>query len=392
MLSGTDNSVVNPSVSDPGAVMADRRLVLRSTTGTSVAVTAGVAMLLLAACGSNSPSTASPASSTPGSPPAAQSSAESAPSADTSAGGSSASAAGGSSASAAGGGTLGSVGSGAASSSSASPAGGSSGSGAASPSAGPAGSLGAECSPAQLKTTTPNLLTIATSEPAYEPWMVANDPTNGKGFESAVAYAVADRLGYPKDKVRWKRVGFDEAIVKQEGWDFDINQFSIDDKRKKVVDFSSGYYDVSQTVITVKGSPLDGATTVAAIKKAKLGAMNGTTSLNAVNDVIQPAQKPSVFDDNALAAQALQSGQIDGLVVDLPTAFYIANAQLKDGVIVGQLPGTANKKEQFGLLLAKGSPVTACATKVVDALRADGTLAKLTKQWLGGKDAAPALK
>lgn len=236
------------------------------------------------------------------------------------------------------------------------------------------------------------MLTIATSEPAYEPWMVDNDPTNGKGFESAVAYAVADRLGYPKDKVSWKRVGFDEAIAKQEGWDFDINQFSIDDKRKKVVDFSSGYYDVGQTVITVKGSAVDGVTTVAALKRANLGAMNGTTSLDAVNDVIQPAHKPSVFDDNALAAQALQSGQIDGLVVDLPTGFYIANAQLKDGVIVGQLPGTADKKEQFGLLLAKGSPVTACTTKAVDALRADGTLGKLTKQWLGGKDAAPVLK
>ena len=236
------------------------------------------------------------------------------------------------------------------------------------------------------------MLTIATSEPAYEPWMVDNDPTNGKGFESAVAYAVADRLGYPKDKVSWKRVGFDEAIAKQGGWDFDINQFSIDDKRKTVVDFSSGYYDVGQTVITVKGSAVDGVTTVAALKRAKLGAMNGTTSLDAVNNVIQPADKPSVFDDNALAAQALQSGQIDGLVVDLPTGFYIANAQLKDGVIVGQLPGTADKKEQFGLLLAKSSPVTACATKAVDALRADGTLGKLTKQWLGGKDAAPVLK
>jgi len=384
--------------------MADRRLVLRSATRTSVAVTAGVAMLLLAACGSSSPSTAAPGSS-----PAAQGSAGSAPSADASAGGSSTSAAGSD--------TLGSVTSGAASpsgsASSGSASSGSASSGAAAPgaaapglsgsassgsasagsaSAGSAGGLGAECSPAQLKTTTPNALTIATSEPAYEPWMVDNDPTNGKGFESAVAYAVADRLGYPKDKVSWKRVGFDEAIAKQEGWDFDINQFSIDDKRKKVVDFSSGYYDVSQTVITVKGSPLDGATTVAALKKAKLGAMNGTTSLDAVNEVIQPAEKPSVFDDNALAAQAMQSGQIDGLVVDLPTGFYIANAQLKDGVILGQLPGTANKKEQFGLLLAKGSPVTACATKAVDALRADGTLAKLTKQWLGGKDAAPVLK
>ncbi|WP_084614682.1 ABC transporter substrate-binding protein [Nakamurella lactea] len=254
------------------------------------------------------------------------------------------------------------------------------------------GAVGGACVPDQLKTTTPNVLTIATSEPVYEPWMVDNDPSNGKGFESAVAYAVADQLGFSKDQVTWTRVGFDEAIVKQDGWDFDINQFSIDDTRKKQVDFSSGYYDVSQVVITVKGSSIEKATTIAELKDAKLGAMNGTTSLTAVNDVIKPTNKPNVFDDNALAAQALQNGQIDGLVVDLPTGFYMVGAQLKDGVMVGQLPGTASEKEQFGLLLAKGSPLTECATKAVDALRADGTLQKLTDEWLGGKDVAPELK
>lgn len=222
--------------------------------------------------------------------------------------------------------------------------------------------------------------------------MVDNDPASGKGFESAVAYAVAGELGYTKDQVSWKRVDFEEAIAKQEGWDFDINQFSITDARRKVVDFSSGYYDISQAVITVKGSKIAGATTVAALKDVKLGAMNGTTSLDAVNDVIHPSSRPNVFKDNSLAAQALQNGQIDGLVVDLPTAFELVGAQLKGGVLVGQLPNTASAKEQFGLLLAKGSPITNCATKAVDALRANGTLAKLTTKWLASKGNAPVLK
>ncbi|MDQ2847511.1 MAG: ABC transporter substrate-binding protein [Actinomycetota bacterium] len=246
--------------------------------------------------------------------------------------------------------------------------------------------------PAQLKSAAADKLTIATSQPTYEPWMVGNDPTNGRGFESAVAYAVAGELGYTKNQVSWKRVDFEEAIAKQEGWDFDINQFSITDARKKVVDFSSGYYDIAQAVITVKGSKIAGATTVAALKDVKLGAMNGTTSLDAVNNVIKPSNRPNVFKDNSLATQALQNGQVAGLVVDLPTAFELVGAELKGGVMVGQLPNTASTKEQFGLLLAKNSPMTGCATKAVDALRANGTLAALTAKWLGGKGNAPILK
>jgi len=249
------------------------------------------------------------------------------------------------------------------------------------------GSAAAGCDPAPLGTAKSGTLTIATSEPVYEPWMVGNDPTNGKGFESAVAYAVADKLGYPKDEVAWTRVGFDEAIAKQDGWDFDINQFTITPERAKVVDFSSGYYDVTQTLITVQGSPISGATTVAAVKDAKLGAMNGTTSLQSIQTVIQPTQQVAIFDDNAVAAQALQNGQIDGLVVDLPTAFYMTGAQLTNGQVVGQLPGTDSATEQLGLLLAKDSPLTPCVTQAVDALRADGTLAALAAQWLTGAGA-----
>jgi polar amino acid transport system substrate-binding protein len=251
--------------------------------------------------------------------------------------------------------------------------------------------LPADCSPDQLQTAKSGTLTIATSEPAYEPWMVDDDPTNGKGFESAVAYAVADRLGFAKDEVTWARVNFDEALNNQSGWDFDINQFTITDDRRKQVDFSSGYYTVAQTVITVDGSPIGDANSLADLKDAQLGAMNGTTSLDAINTVIAPTKVPQVFDDNALAAQALQNGQIDGLVVDLPTAFYMTGAQLTDGKVIGQLKTASGEAEQLGLLLAKDSPLTTCVTAAVDSLRTDGTLDALAEKWLAGADTAPVL-
>ena len=253
------------------------------------------------------------------------------------------------------------------------------------------GTAAADCSPGGLPTLADGTLTIATSEPAFEPWMVDNDPTSGKGFESAVAYAVAEQLGYPADEVTWTRVGFDEAIAKPDGFDFDINQFTITEDRKKQVDFSSGYYTVAQTVITVDGSPISDATTLAALKDAKLGAMNGTTSLQAITATIDPSTAPQVFDDNSLAAQALQNGQVDGLVVDLPTAFYMTGAQLDNGKVIGQLKAESGDAEQLGLLLEKDSALTACVTAAVDALRDDGTLDSLETQWLAGTGTAPVL-
>ncbi|RIJ77883.1 amino acid ABC transporter substrate-binding protein [Nakamurella silvestris] len=257
---------------------------------------------------------------------------------------------------------------------------------------GTASALPADCVPASLATKTAGKLTIATSEPAYEPWMVDNDPTNGKGLESAVAYAVADKLGFAKGDVTWIRVGFDEAISPApKKFDFDINQFTISAKRAESVDFSSGYYDVTQTVITVKGSPIEGKTSLADLKGAKLGAMIGTTSLDAIAATIAPTSEPAVFKDNALAAQALQGGQIDGLVVDLPTAFYMTGAQLTDGLIVGQLPAVGDAGEQLGLVLEKDSAMTSCTTAAVDALRADGTLADLAAEWIADGASAPVL-
>jgi len=259
-------------------------------------------------------------------------------------------------------------------------------------SASPSGSASATCDPASMKTRTAGTLTIGTDKPAYEPWFSGDDPSNGKGYESAVAYAIADQLGYAKDKVTWVVAPFNTVIAPGEkAFDLDLNQVSISDERKNAVDFSSGYYDVRQAVITYKGSPIDGKTSVADLKDAKLGAQVGTTSYTAATEQIKPSQDVAVFDTNDLAVQALQNKQIDGIVADLPTAFYMTSAQLDDGVIVGQLPAVGSTPEQFGAVLDKGSPLTACISQAVDALRADGTLDTLVAQWLSTQG-APELK
>ena len=236
------------------------------------------------------------------------------------------------------------------------------------------------------------VLTIATDEPAYGPWFDNNDPANGKGYEAAVAYAVADELGYSKDKVEWVRVPFGNVVAPGcRNFDFDINQFSITEERAQVIDFSTGYYDVTQAIITVAGSKIANAKSIADLQGAKLGAQVGTTSYATITDVIKPTQEASVFDTNDVAKQALANGQIDGLVVDLPTAFYITAVDLENGKIVGQFPAQAGG-EPFGLVLSKGSWLTADISKAVDKLRADGTLAKIEDQWLAAGVDAPVLK
>ncbi|MFE2728639.1 ABC transporter substrate-binding protein [Kitasatospora sp. NPDC059327] len=248
------------------------------------------------------------------------------------------------------------------------------------------------CAPGAAATRTAGTLTVGTDKPAYDPWFTDDTPENGKGFESAVAYAVAERLGYPKEKVTWVVAPFGKATTPgAKDFDFDINQVSISAERKQAVDFSSGYYDVRQAVIALKSSKAAGARSVADLKGAKLGAQVGTTSLDVVTNTIRPTVQPAVFDSNDLAKAALKNGQIDALVVDLPTAFYITGAEVTDAQVVGQFEGAA-QGEQFGLVLDKGSKLTGCVTRAVDALRADGTLAKLEKQWLSDAVSAPVLK
>ena len=248
------------------------------------------------------------------------------------------------------------------------------------------------CARDRLETVDASTLTIATDKPVYEPWFVNDKPENGKGFEGAVAAAVAGQLGYTAEEVSWVRVGFNSVFKPTpKNWDFDINEFSITEKRKQAVDFSSPYYDVSQAVVTTKGSKAAGATTIADLKGLTLGAQVGTTSLDTITSVIAPSSKPRVYNSNNDAVKALENGQIDALVTDLPTAFYMAAAQLDKGKIVGSLPAGGGTPEQFGLVLDKGSPLTTCVSQAVDALRADGTLAALTDQWLS-QQGAPVLK
>lgn len=250
----------------------------------------------------------------------------------------------------------------------------------------------AACSPSSLQTRAAGTLTVATDSPAYEPWFADNKPTNGKGYESAVAFAVAKQLGYPNSDVKWVTAPFNSVIAPTpKTWDFDINQVSITAKRAQVVDFSSGYYDVAQAVVALKKDKFADATSVADLKGAKLGAQQGTTSFDAITDDIKPGPTPLEFPTNNLAVQALKNGQLDGLVVDLPTGLYLTAAELDGAKIVGQLPAGGDP-EQFGLVLEKDSPLTACVTRAVDALRQDGTLAALQKKWLTSAAGAPELK
>ncbi|WP_449385750.1 ABC transporter substrate-binding protein [Cellulomonas soli] len=242
-----------------------------------------------------------------------------------------------------------------------------------------------------LATVTEGVLTIGTSDPAYSPWVVDNDPASGKGFESAVAYAVADRLGFDAEHVEWVPVTFDQIIAPgTKNFDVAINQVSISDERKASLDFSSAYYTTSQAVVTLEGTAAAEATSLADLKGLRIGAMVGTTSLTAAQQEIAPSTDVQVFNDNDLVKQALTSGLVDAIVVDLPTALYITAAELDGGVLLGQLPDSAGGDE-FGLVLDKGSALTDPVTAAVDALRADGTLAELEAQWLTDAAGAPVL-
>ncbi len=242
------------------------------------------------------------------------------------------------------------------------------------------------------KVRTPGTLTIGTDSPAYDPWFSKNDPTNGEGFESAVAYAVAERLGLTPDAVTWTKVPFNSSYAPgPKKFDFDINQISITAARAKVVDFSDGYYQASQGVIMLKGDNAEGVTTVAQLKTLKLGAQTGTTSLTAIRDVIQPDSEPVVFKDTSAAKQALLNGQVDAILADLPTAFYITAVEIPKGTIVGQFQPETGEQEEFGMLFEKGSPLVECVNQALDALKEDGTLDSIEQQWLSDVVDVPEL-
>ena len=257
-----------------------------------------------------------------------------------------------------------------------------------------------EC--ATLELVEEGQLTIGTDNPAYPPWFEGgtpsgsswelNDPSTGEGFESAVAYAVAEELGFGQDDVKWVVVPFNQSFRPgPKSFDFDINQISFTPERAQAVDFSDSYYEVNQSVVTVEGSSIVDATSIADLKDAKLGAQIGTTSYQYIVDNIQPSQEPSVYDTNNDAISALNAKQIDGIVVDLPTAFFVVAAELDAGVIVGQFPAEG-EQERFGLVLEKDSPLTACVNQALTTLRENGTLDEIRQEWLSDKVDAPILE
>ncbi|MGW4791212.1 ABC transporter substrate-binding protein [Nonomuraea sp. NPDC004297] len=259
--------------------------------------------------------------------------------------------------------------------------------------AGAAPSQSTACAKEQLALFTPGKLTIGTDKPAYEPWFKDDDPANGQGFESAVAFAVAGELGFDRTEVQWSTVKFDAAFAPgDKQFDFDVNQVSITDDRAKVVDFSNGYYTVKQAVVAVEGGKYAGATSVAELAGAKIGVQVGTTSLDAVKNVIKPTDDPNVYNEQIDVVNALKNKQVDAVVVDLPTAFYVTAAQVDNSKIVGQFGSTGGTPEEFGLVMEKGSALKPCVDKAVEALKTKGELAKIEQQWLGSAAGAPELR
>ncbi len=241
---------------------------------------------------------------------------------------------------------------------------------------------------------TDGVLTIGTGQPAYYPWVIDDAPETGEGFEAAVAYAVAKELGFSADEVVWVRTTFDEAIAPgPKNFDFNLQQFSITPEREQNVNFSSPYYETTQVVITTAASAAASATTIDELKAFLIGAQTGTTSLAAIEQVIAPAAGAQVFNTNDDAKLALESGTVDAIVVDLPTAFYLTGVELTDGIIIGQLPALSGARgDQFGLVLPKDSPLTVRVSNAVDKLKRDGVLAEIAEEWLADAAEAPVLE
>jgi polar amino acid transport system substrate-binding protein len=250
---------------------------------------------------------------------------------------------------------------------------------------------GNSCAKSSLQLRHAGQLTVATDKPAYPPYFDNNDPANGKGFESAVAYAIAAKLGFARGEVKWVTEPFNSSYAPgPKTFDFDVNEISITPKRSQVVDFSAPYYTAPQAVVARNDSQYAHASTRAALTGAKIGVQIGTTSLDAVRQIVKPKSQPQVFNDSNDVVSALKNRQVDAVVVDLPTAFYLTSAQVKGARIVGQFDAPGG--DSWGALLAKGSGLTPCVTKAVQQLRTSGQLRQITKQWMGAAAGAPQLR
>jgi polar amino acid transport system substrate-binding protein len=252
---------------------------------------------------------------------------------------------------------------------------------------------GGDESSSECPTITEGKLTIGTGNPAYYPWVADDAPESKQGFEAAVAYAVAGELGYADADVVWVRTGFDEAIQPgAKNFDFNLQQFSITEERKANVTFSDPYYSTNQALVGYADSAIAGATSIAELKDAKFGAQAGTTSLDFITKVIQPSTEPFVYDDNAAAKAALEAKQIDAIVVDLPTAFYISAVEIEGSAVIGQFPlSDAVGADNFGLVFDLDNPLAACVNEALASLKESGKLAEIENEWLSGYTGAPVI-
>ncbi len=246
-------------------------------------------------------------------------------------------------------------------------------------------------------------LTVGTGEPAFPPWWDGgttdehpewrlNDPYLGEGFEGAVTFEVAERLGFSEDRIRFVAIGFTESFAPgPKSFDFVLQQISYLPERAESVDFSQGYYDVQQALVSVRGSPIAGATTLEDLKDATLGAPIDTTSLSIIEDTIRPTTQPVVYDDLGAAVEDLKNGRVDGIVVDLPSASFISEAQVPKGVVVGRLPSLGSQ-EYLAMAFEKGSPLVECVNLALQEMKGDGSLDAIRQKWLGGAADAPLIR
>ncbi len=264
-------------------------------------------------------------------------------------------------------------------------------------SAAPAG-----CGKANLDLVKDGQLSIGTDNPAFPPWFAGgetkgrpwkiNDPAKGQGFESAVAYAVAKRLGFAKNEVVWVYTPFSKAIAPgRKSFDFAINQISYTPARAKALGFSSSYYNVNQSIVGLKGKPIASVRSVNGLKRYKLGAQLGTTSYQYIAANIKPGPSVAVYDTNDAAVAALKNGQIDGLVVDLPTAFYVTAVQVPNGKIIGQFQAKGNQ-ERFGMVFQKGNALATCVNNALANMKRTGVLKRIQQIWLAKVTGAPVLE
>lgn len=246
---------------------------------------------------------------------------------------------------------------------------------------------------AQGKTLEAGSLTIATGDPAFPPYVVDDKPESGQGFEAALALAVARELGFEGTAVKWVRTSFDTAVAgSDKNFDFNLQQFTINDERKQVVSFSDPYYTANQAVVGYADGPGKDVAKLSDLKKLKLGAAAGTTSLTFITDVIKPDAEPFAFNSNADAKTALDNKQIDAIITDLPTGLYIAAVEIEGAKVFGQFPTSAGGAgDQWGLLFVKDNPLVSCVNTALATLTSSGELEKITQEWMDKYTEAPAL-